>query len=107
MLNLKSVAMAAVMALAALPVTAADGDEEPEYGVLVDKPGAEETYIYCAACHSERIVAQQGLTRKDWVELLEWMVDEQEMDEIEEPDYTIILDYLTKHYNTDRPNFPK
>ncbi|WP_025898398.1 hypothetical protein [Sneathiella glossodoripedis] len=80
--------------------------EESEYGVLVDKPGAEETYIYCAACHSEKIVAQQGLTRKDWEEVLVWMVEEQEMEPIEEPDYSIILDYLAKHYNVDRPNFP-
>ncbi len=106
-MNLKSVAMAAVMTLAVFPATAADEDDEPEFGVLVEKPGVEETYAYCAACHSERIIAQQGLTRKDWIELIEWMIEEQEMEEIEEPDYTLILDYLSKHYNTDRPNFPK
>ncbi|WP_169570318.1 aldehyde dehydrogenase [Sneathiella limimaris] len=82
-------------------------DEESEYGVLVDKPGAEETYIYCTACHSEKIVAQQGLTKKAWDELLVWMVDEQEMEPIEEPDRSVIIEYLAKYYNTDRPNFPK
>lgn len=82
-------------------------EEESEFGLLVDKPGAEETFIYCTACHSEKIVAQQGLTREGWEELLVWMVDEQEMDPIEEPDYSRIIDYLSKHYNTDRPNFPK
>ena len=82
-------------------------DDSSEYGVLVEKPGVEETYIYCAACHSERIVAQQGLKRKDWKELLQWMVNEQEMEVIEEPDYSIILDYLAENYNIDRPNFPR
>lgn len=81
--------------------------EESEFGKLVNRPGVEETHAYCTACHSERIVAQQGLTKEGWIELLEWMVDEQEMEEIEEPDLTLILDYLTKNYNVDRPNFPK
>jgi cytochrome c len=79
---------------------------EDDYGVLVNKPGVEETFNYCTACHSERIVAQQGLTREDWARLMVWMVEEQEMDEIEESDLAIILDYLGSHYNVDRPNFP-
>jgi cytochrome c len=80
---------------------------EPEFGVLVADIGAEETYNACTACHSERIVAQQGLSKKDWMEVLVWMVDEQEMDEIEDPDYSLIVNYLAKNYNLDRPNFPR
>ncbi len=34
------------------------------------------------------------------------MVEEQSMAEIEEPDLSIVLDYLTTNYNIDRPNFP-
>ncbi|MEM8791451.1 MAG: aldehyde dehydrogenase [Pseudomonadota bacterium] len=82
-------------------------DEEDEYGVLFTAPGVEETFAYCSGCHSERIVAQQGLTRDGWIEILEWMVEEQGMGEIDEPDLTIVLDYLATHYNEDRPNFPK
>jgi cytochrome c len=81
-------------------------DEPPEFGVLKVAPGVETTYYACVACHSERIVAQQGLSRDHWDELFEWMVDEQGMSEIEEPDRTEILDYLAEHYNEDRPNFP-
>lgn len=81
-------------------------DDDYEFGVLFNDTGVEETFIYCAACHSERIVAQQGLTREGWIELLEWMVLDQEMEEIEEPDYTLIIDYLAKNYGVDRPNFP-
>lgn len=85
-----------------------DGEAEPyEFGVLFDAPGVEATFYTCTACHSERIVAQQGLARDDWDELLEWMVEEQGMAEIEEPERTEILDYLAAHYNIDRPNFPK
>lgn len=89
---------------AAAPAT--DDAEEYEFGVLFDAPGVETTYYACIACHSELIVAQQGLTRDEWDEMFEWMVEEQGMSEIEEPDRTEILDYLAAHYNTDRPNFP-
>ncbi|MEO1066494.1 MAG: cytochrome c family protein [Pseudomonadota bacterium] len=86
--------------------TAAEA-EEYEFGILFNAPGVETTFYACTACHSEKIVAQQGLTRDEWDEMLEWMVEEQDMSEIEEPDRTEILDYLAQHYNTDRPNFPR
>lgn len=91
---------------AAAPAAAEAKEEEYEYGTLFDAPGVEETYYACSACHSEMIVAQQGLTRDGWIELFEWMVEDQGMSEIEEPDLTIILDYLSEHYGEDRPNFP-
>jgi cytochrome c len=34
-------------------------------------------------------------------------VEEQGMAEIEEPDLSIVLDYLAANYNEDRPNFPR
>ncbi len=83
-----------------------DAADEPEFGILHQASGVEETYYACTACHSEMIVAQQGLSRTHWDELLDWMVEEQGMSEIEEPDRTLILDYLSTHYNEDRPNFP-
>lgn len=82
-------------------------EEEYEFGNLVDAPGVEATYYACIACHSEMIIAQQGLSRAHWDEMLEWMVEEQGMSEIPEPDRTEIIDYLATHYNEDRPNFPR
>ncbi len=87
--------------------TSSDADEEYEFGVLFDAPGVEATFYACTACHSEMIVAQQGLTRAKWDELFVWMVEEQGMSEIDEPDRTEILDYLEAHYNEGRPNFPR
>lgn len=84
----------------------AAAEEESEFGVLVVADGVEETYYSCIACHSEMIVAQQGLTRHGWEELLVWMVDEQGMPELDPETQSIVLDYLAKHYNVDRPNFP-
>ena len=85
---------------------ASQPDRPPALGVLVAAAGAEETYAYCTVCHSERIVAQQGLTRPDWDELLEQMVEENGMNPIGEPDLGRVLDYLAAHYGPDRPNFP-
>ena len=80
--------------------------QPPALGVLVAGEGAEETHAYCTACHSERIVAQQGLTREDWEELLEQMVEENGMNPIVGPDLGRVLSYLATHYGPDRPNFP-
>lgn len=79
---------------------------EADYGILFVAPGVEVTHAYCTACHSEMIVAQQGKSRQHWADLFEWMVEEQGMAEIDEPDRSVILDYLEANYNEDRPNFP-
>jgi len=89
------------------PIDATAAPEEDDYGLLVDAPGVAETHAYCTPCHSEMIVVQQGKTRKHWADLFEWMVEEQGMAEIEEPDLSIVLDYLAANYNEDRPNFPR
>ena len=81
--------------------------ETPDLGVLVVTEGARETYAYCTACHSERLVAQQGLTRDGWEEVLEFMVEEQGMLPVEGADRERVLTYLSTHYGIDRPNFPK
>lgn len=84
--------------------------EEPsalQVGSLFHAPGAEKTYYACTTCHSEMIVAQQGLSRSEWDKMLVWMVEEQGMNPLEEADRNEILDYLSAHYNVDRPNFPR
>lgn len=109
----RHLATAAAICAAAVPA-AASGDAETggetvdvgDVGALFPAEGAGVTYDYCAACHSEMLVAQQGQTRKGWEELLQWMVEKQGMQPIPEDDREIILDYLSKHYNTDRPHFP-
>lgn len=100
--------LAAIFISATLDAGASDQQiAESEFGILKVAKGVEETYYNCVACHSEMIVAQQGLTRQGWDEVLVWMVDEQDMPEIEELERNKILDYLATHYNEDRPNFPK
>ena len=72
------------------PVSA-DTDELAIWG-LPDDVGREEVEIYCSACHSLRLVGQQGLSRYDWAELFVWMVEEQEMEKMPSDDSKLVLD---------------
>ena len=77
---------------AALPAAADD-----EYFGLPEDTGREEVLAYCGACHSMKLVVQQGLTRQVWAEVLVWMYEEQEMDPLEPEEEKLVLDYLAQH----------
>jgi cytochrome c len=96
-----------VLTAAAFVAGSAGAAAESEFGVLKVAPGVEETYYNCTACHSELLVAQQGMNRERWADLMVWMREEQGMHEIPEDELNTILDYLAEHYNEDRPNFPR
>ncbi|MDE0406375.1 MAG: aldehyde dehydrogenase [Alphaproteobacteria bacterium] len=99
---------AALLLVVCAAAPAVLGTPEPEeFGLMVAAPGASETFYACTPCHSERIVVQQGLTREQWDEALDLMVEEHEMEPIEGDARTVILDYLAEHYGPDRPNFPR
>jgi hypothetical protein len=71
-------------------------DETPE-----DLPagiGREETFYSCTPCHGFKIVAQQGMTRDQWDDSLNWMTTRHGMNRIEGDDRKLILDYLEQHY---------
>ncbi|MEM9846213.1 MAG: aldehyde dehydrogenase [Pseudomonadota bacterium] len=95
-------------ALAEITVTDDQGRTEVIYdvGILHPMPGAQITYDYCSACHSEMIIAQQGQTRDGWDDILVWMVEDMGMNEIVGEDRDLILDYLAEYYNPDRPYSP-
>ncbi len=84
----------------------ATGAEEDGIGLLATGTGAAETHAACTACHSERIVIQQGLPRRQWDELLDWMVDEHGMSPLRGRIRDTVLDYLARQYGPDRPNYP-
>jgi cytochrome c len=64
--------------------------------------GMDETEAYCSACHSMRLVVQQGQTRDGWDELLEYMVEEHAMEPLPADDRKLVLDYLSKNYDAKR-----
>jgi len=84
-----------------LLATSAGADSDIDYDGLPPGEGRDDVYSYCAACHSAKLVSQQGLTRESWDETLDWMIEEQGMVELEAEMRTIILDYLAKYLNTD------
>ena len=87
---------------AADAAAAKDDEDEDEYEGLPPGAGRDEVFGYCSACHSIRLVTQQGLTRADWGEVLVYMVEEHEMAEIEPEDEKLVLDYLARFYGRDR-----
>ena len=70
---------------------------DPFAGLPAGK-GQVETFAFCSACHSLMIVKQQKLSREDWQETLEWMVEEQGMDELPPEAESLVLDYLSLHF---------
>ena len=79
-----------------------DEDDEDDYEGMPPGDGRDEVFAYCSACHSMKLVTQQGLTRADWGEVLVYMVEEHEMAELDEEDEKLVLDYLGKFYGRDR-----
>ena len=76
--------------------------DEDELGGIPRAPGAEETYYLCSACHSFRLVAQQGLSYESWKATLVWMIEEQDMSTPEPEERELITKYLAKFYGRDR-----
>lgn len=83
------------------PVQAAAAGED-DYQGLPPGAGRDEVLGLCGACHSMKLVTQQGLSRSTWSEVLVFMVEEQEMTELEPDDEKLVLDYLEKFYGPDR-----
>jgi len=95
-------ALSAALTVAAASAPPAVGqDDEGNIALLPDAEGRDITYVICSGCHSIRLVAQQGLTRKAWAESLEWMVEEQGMAELDPETHAIVLDYLAEHLGID------
>ena len=75
---------------------------EDDYQGLPPGEGRDEVFGLCGPCHSMKLVTQQGLSRSTWEEVLVFMVEEQEMAELDPEDEKLVLDYLTKFYGPDR-----
>jgi hypothetical protein len=67
--------------------------EEPEH--YPDGPNREDTFYFCTACHSFKIVAAQGMSRERWDETLTFMTARHKMPDVQGQDRDKMLDYLT------------
>ena len=67
-------------------------DENPE-----DFPpgaGRDDAFYACTACHGFKLVAQQGMNRRQWDESLNWMTEKHNMPKLEGKERDIVLNYL-------------
>lgn len=65
--------------------------------VLPEGDGRDIVQAICSGCHSLRLVAQQGMSRKRWDKTLDWMVEQQGMPQLDPETERVILDYLGEH----------
>ena len=75
---------------------------EDEWQGLPAGVGREEVFYACQACHSLKLVTQQGLDRYDWEETLVWMIEDQGMAKPDEEEWPLILEYLSTFYGRDK-----
>ncbi|KPQ07476.1 MAG: Quinohemoprotein amine dehydrogenase A, alpha subunit, heme binding [Rhodobacteraceae bacterium HLUCCA12] len=98
-MRFKRAALVALVLTLAVPALA--DEAENEWDPLPPGDGAEETYYACNACHSLRTVTNGGYSREVWDDLLDWMVEEQGMEELEPDERETILDYLSENIGPD------
>jgi hypothetical protein len=76
----------------AQPAPFVPSDEKPED--FPAGPGRDDTFYACTACHNFKLIAQQGMTRRQWEDSLQWMTDRHNMAPLPPKDREIVLNYL-------------
>jgi mono/diheme cytochrome c family protein len=97
------VAILAAIALAA--AVAGQGAGQTAFSPREEKPedfpagpGREETFYACVACHNFRLVAAQGMTRQQWSDSIDWMIQKPNMPPLDERERKVVLDYLERTF---------
>lgn len=74
------------------PRSFAPDEETPEQ--LPAGAGREKTFYACTACHNFRLVAAQGMSRRQWEDSLAWMTERHGMPPLHGEDRERVLSYL-------------
>ena len=77
-------------------------DENPE-----DFPagtGRDDTFYACTACHGFKLIAQQGMNRRQWEDSVQLMTDKHGMPPLADKDKTVVLDYLAATFPQRAPS---
>lgn len=80
----------------AQPKTFTPRDESPEE--FTAGPGRDETFYACTACHNFKLVAQQGMSRQRWDEIITMMNEKHGMPLPDAKDRETLLNYLEAAY---------
>lgn len=82
-------------ALLISPVSAQDftpREEAPEQ--FPAGPNRDETFYTCTACHNFKLVAAQGMNRRQWNESIDLMISRHGMPALDDKERTVVLNYL-------------
>ena len=71
-------------------------DESPEE--FPAGAGRDEAFYACTACHGFKLVAQQGMNRRQWDDTLSWMTTKHGMPALQGKDRDLVLNYLEATY---------
>ena len=96
--------VAASLALSAAPAAAQSQtftprDESPEE--FPAGAGRDDTFYTCTACHNFKLVAQQGMSRRQWEETLALMTEKHGMPPLDPKDREKVLGYLETAFAPD------
>ncbi|MSP32844.1 MAG: hypothetical protein EXR03_08505 [Pseudolabrys sp.] len=85
----------------AQPQTFTPRDESPDE--FPAGAGRDDTFYACTACHGFKLVAQQGMDRRQWDETLNLMTEKHGMPALDSKDRETILNYLEASYPPGKP----
>ena len=91
----------ALLAVLLAPQAAAAQSFTPRDESPADYPagtGRDQTFYACTPCHGFRIVAQQGQSRGQWEDTIDFMTQRHSMPKLDGNDRKIMLDYLEATY---------
>ena len=86
----------AVHAISAQPRAFTPREESPEE--FAAGSGRDETFYTCTACHNFKLVAQQGMSRRQWDETITLMNDKHNMPKLDAKEREVVLNYLETAY---------
>ncbi len=75
------------------------------YGGLPEGPGRVAVYFNCTACHSLKQFAQQRMSREEWDQLLDRMVEKYKMHPMEPWARRRVLNYLATNFSVDEEDW--
>ena len=71
-------------------------DESPEE--FPAGPGRDDTFYACTACHGFKLVAQQGMNRRQWDDTINLMTEKHNMPKLDDKERETVLNYLEATY---------
>jgi len=86
----------AVHGISAQPKAFTPREENPEE--FASGPGRDETFYACTACHNFKLVAQQGMNRRQWDETITLMNEKHNMPKLDAKEREVVLNYLETAY---------